>query len=90
MKKLICEKQDLVKKLDHSDLQREHFRLDNEALRKEVKDLEKEKGEIQLELSAARIQINYEKETGIVRQPAPPKRNASKNPPPEIQTNQVK
>ena len=42
----------------------ENFRLESDTLRKEIHELVHEKNQLQLELSAARIQINYDKEMG--------------------------
>ena len=45
-------------------MQKENFRLESETLKKEIQETIVEKNQLQLELSAARIQINYIKEVG--------------------------
>lgn len=45
-------------------MQKENFRLESETLKKEIQETIVEKNQLQLELSAARIQINYHKEVG--------------------------
>ena len=45
--------------MDRLDVQKENFRLESETLKKEIQETIVEKNQLQLELSAARIQINY-------------------------------
>ncbi len=48
--------------MDRLDILNENFRLEGETFRKEIKEITAEKNKLQIELSAARIEINYEKE----------------------------
>ena len=50
--------------MDRLDVQKENFSLESETLKKEIQETIVEKNQLQLELSAARIQINYHKEVG--------------------------
>lgn len=54
-------------KLDKAEVLQEHARLEEEALKKEVKSLEKEKADLQLHLSAARVQQKYEEDQGVAK-----------------------
>ena len=51
-------------RIDRLELVNESSRLETETLKKEIKELMAEKNQLKLELSAARIEINYEKEVG--------------------------
>jgi len=64
VKQLNKEKKELTFKVDRLDVQKENFRLESETLKKEIQETIVEKNQLQLELSAARIQINYHKEVG--------------------------
>lgn len=50
--------------MDRLDILNESLRLESETHKKEIKEVTTEKNKLQLELSAARIQINYDKEVG--------------------------
>ena len=49
-------------KVDRYDVINESLRLETETLKSEVQEISGEKNKLQLELSAARIQMNYDKE----------------------------
>ena len=50
--------------MDRYDVINESLRLETETLKSEIHEISEEKNKLQLELSAARIQINYDKEVG--------------------------
>jgi len=64
MKQLSKENQELKFRVDRYDVINESLRLETETLKSEVQEISGEKNKLQLELSAARIQINYDKEVG--------------------------
>ena len=62
MKQLKREKKELTFRSDRLDVINESTRLETETLKKEIAELTLERNQLKLELSAARIELNYEKE----------------------------
>ena len=73
------DKQDLTRRLDRIEVQNEHMRLENDHMKKDVKEAGKENSQLQLQLSAARVQLKYNKETNNGRAQSVP---SAPRPPP--------